>query len=132
MNGMESAIRLRRMALDADTNHKGATVERPPEPRPEREEIVERHVVTESHSVSTPRERGGIWALWLIPLLVLVIVLVWYALTRGQPQSVTMPEVDVPAAEPSRTEQRIEIDVVQPREAATPPADADAPPPEGS
>jgi hypothetical protein len=106
-------------------------VEHPPEPPLEREEVVERQVVTESRTYPAARTRDRTWGLWLIPLLVVVIALVWYALTRGQPQSVTIPEVEVPAAEPARTEQRIEIDVVEPRQEASPPSDADSPPPEG-
>lgn len=104
------------------------------EPPPEREEVVERHVVSERHTVPESRARDTSWTIWLIPLLLLVIALVWYALTRGQPQAIEMPEVEVPtveapAAEP-RTE-RIQIDVSSPTEEVTPPTDEGAPPPEG-
>ncbi len=59
----------------------------PPHPAPgeriERTEIIES---TSSANPERPRGTAPMWA-WVVPLVLVVILLVWYILTRGQPES---------------------------------------------
>jgi hypothetical protein len=54
-----------------------------PGERIERTEIVES---SSSGAASRPRGSAPMWA-WVLPLVLVAIVLVWYILTRGQPES---------------------------------------------
>lgn len=83
----------------------------PDEPPPERGETVERHEVVERHSGSgaSPRRDPGGGTAWIwIALLVLVVLgLLWYVLSRGEPATpvertdvnVEAPEVSTPTVE---------------------------------
>lgn len=99
--------------------------ESPREPLPQREEVVERREVTERHTGPVraepgPRGPGTAW-IWLVLLLFIVLGLVWYVLSRGQPQEMRLPEIEAPTIEVPQPEQRIEINV--PARQEEPPAD---------
>jgi hypothetical protein len=54
-----------------------------PGERIERTEIIDR---TSSATTTRPRGSAPMWA-WVLPLVLVVIALVWYILTRGEPES---------------------------------------------
>ena len=95
----------------------------PPAERVEHREVVER---TPASPVERPRGTTPIWV-WLLPLVLVVLALVWYILTTGQPSSPvgSAPEVELPAVQQDVQEIQIDVDpVVTPGNDAAP---ADAP-----
>ena len=96
-------------------------------PPVERQEVVERHEITERETVSPGAEprpvgRSSTW-LWAIPVVLVVAFLAWFALSRGEPQQIDMPEMEAPSIEMPAPEQNIEINMP---EATSEPAAAPA------
>jgi hypothetical protein len=96
--------------------------DRPREPVPPRDEVVERHEVVEQRVTRDGAYRGGTrpvssW-IWLVPLLIVVVLLVWYVLTRGERREgpIEVPRMETPTIERPAPEQRIEIEMPAPRE----------------
>jgi hypothetical protein len=76
--------------------------EQPREPV-ERREVVERHETVERPAGTgapepAPRRRSYAWV-WVTLLAVLIALLAWYALSRGEPQQIEMPELGTPDIE---------------------------------
>lgn len=92
----------------------------------ERQEVVERHEITERETVppaAEPRQRVGSSAwLWVIPLVLVVGFLAWFALSRGEPEQIDLPEMEAPNIEMPAPEQNIEINMPEatPEPAAAP------------
>jgi hypothetical protein len=127
--------------------------ERPQDPTRERE-IVERHEIVErdvpargtagAPPPAAPRAAAGTPAwLWVIPLLVVVIGLIWYVLSTGQRREgpIDLPSVEVPSVQRQAPTQRVEVGAPAPAAEAPPqaepapqpdPAPAPEPPPAGS
>lgn len=85
--------------------------ERPERPAAEHREVIERREIVDGPAERTPRTERDVRAarsatvwLWLIPLLAVVVFLVWFILSRGEPQNplqnlevdVTTPRVNPP------------------------------------
>jgi hypothetical protein len=98
--------------------------ERPEQPAAERREVIERREIVDGPAErpprADPRPRGApaatVW-LWLIPLLAVVVFLVWFILSRGEPQNPLQNlEVDVttPRVEPPPQQQAPRIEVPAP------------------
>jgi cytoskeletal protein RodZ len=89
------------------------------EPRAGSREVVERHEVVERSSGPGPAREPGASTNWLliVVLLVVVLALVWFIFSRGEPQrplenvEVNVPTVEVPTV---REERRIEIQTPAP------------------
>jgi hypothetical protein len=104
--------------------------EPPPAPneRVERREVVERRDSPET----TRARRDASYLIWLIPLALVVVALVWFIFTRGEPigpvdtrdVEVTVPQVEMPRIEEER---RIEV---VPAEPEPEPAPQPQPPPQ--
>jgi hypothetical protein len=105
--------------------------ERPRDPGVEREEVVERREVVERDTRAGPpperdrvvvhERRGPGPAIWIIPLLIVVGLLLWYVLTRGERTQIQVPEIEAPRIEaPSPEPQRIEINLPERTEPAQP------------
>ena len=64
--------------------------ESPRDPPPPSGERTERHEVTHrvpaDRGPATSRQGSPMWA-WVLPLAILALVLVWYVLSRGEPNS---------------------------------------------
>ena len=81
----------------------------------ERREVVERHETIERGPRASPAEPAGrrsshAW-LWVVLLLAVVGGLAWYALSRGEPADLEMPEVEAPEIDIPEGEPNIEINV---------------------
>jgi hypothetical protein len=86
------------------------------EPVPGPNETVERREIIERHDRGTAApspNRGTSNAIWLLPLLLVVIGLVWFIFARGEPVDTRNLEVNVPQVEVPRVteERRIEVQV---------------------
>jgi hypothetical protein len=87
-----------------------------PRPPVERREVIERHETVQragSGPAEPPPVRRGrsmAW-LWVILLLLAVGALAWYALSRGEPDALDIPEVEAPDIEVPADEPDIEINV---------------------
>jgi hypothetical protein len=106
---------------------------------PHNEEVFQRETVVERETRSEPpvdrRTPGTTW-IWIVGLLIVVAVLIWFVLTRGEPSPVQVPEMRTPAVEPARQEIDVEIrtpsapePAARPQQPAAPP---DQPPPDGT
>ena len=81
----------------------------------ERREVVERHESVERGTESTsptppPRSRAASW-IWEGLVLLVVAALAWYALSRGEPQELEMPDIEAPQIEVPQDQPDIEINV---------------------
>jgi hypothetical protein len=103
--------------------------ETPRQPR-EREEVVERREIVE-RDVAPARdpdrvvvhERTGTSSLvWAVPLLIVVALLLWYVMSRGEPTQVQLPDVSAPQIEAPTTTERIEIQLPERQAAPSQPA----------
>lgn len=91
---------------------------RDPEPLPgeriERHEVVERGPtdapLTETRYATSPPPRATPMWIWVLPLVILVIVLVWFVLSRGEPRSPLDSVRDVEVGAPAVQERTIEIE----------------------
>jgi hypothetical protein len=106
--------------------------ERPREPRVERHEVVERHETVErdgrAETVTVHQRPSNAW-LWMIPLLLIVLLLLWYVLSRGERNQIELPAIDRPVVESPQPDRRIEIQLPE-RQPAQQPAQQPAPSPE--
>jgi hypothetical protein len=102
--------------------------ERPRDPGVERQEVIERREVVERDRpvdrVTVHERSGGTAAwIWIVPLLLVVLLLLWYVMTRGEPTQLEVPTIQTPTVEaPRQPDTRIEIQL--PERA---PAQPDAP-----
>lgn len=77
-----------------------------PPPPPEDEPVQRREVVEKTEVVNTaPPRQSTPMAIWLIPLVLIVIALVWFVLSSGEPSSpvdsvrdiqIESPEINAP------------------------------------
>jgi hypothetical protein len=106
---------------------------------PHNEGVFQRTEVTETARGPAPvrdrRPPPGMGWVWVALLLIVVIGLVWYVLTRGErvETPLQVPEIQTPVADPPR--QEIEVEVRQqpapapaPQQPASPPEPEPAPP----
>ena len=73
----------------------------PQDPYPDRDETMELREVKGRHVEpgpvgSRPARPGGTEWVWLVLLVLVVLGLVGYVLTRGEPRAPQLPEVEVP------------------------------------
>lgn len=77
--------------------------ERPRDRGVEREEVVEHRVVERDSRVDRPvresRPAGSSAWIWAIPLLIVVALLLWYVMSRGERTELEMPTMDAPEIE---------------------------------
>ena len=96
----------------------------------ERRQVVEREEIVERRHVSTApgggERRSYAW-LWVVLLLLVVGALAAYALTRGEPADLEMPDIGAPELEAPEVstdpEPNIEIEVNEPTQAPAPEPD---------
>ncbi len=100
--------------------------ERPRDPNIERQEVVERREIVERDRpvdrVTVHERRGPSPAIWLIPLLIVVALLLWYVMTRGERTQLEVPTIEAPRIESPQPDTRIEIQLPE-----RSPAPAEAP-----
>jgi hypothetical protein len=111
--------------------------ERPRDPNIERQEVVERREIVERDRtvardpvdrVTVHESRGPRAAIWLIPLVIVVALLLWYVMSRGQPTQLEVPSIEAPRIESPQPDTRIEIELPERRTApAAEPAPAAQP-----
>lgn len=81
----------------------------------ERREVVEHRETVQREGAAAPpepaRRRGSMAWLWVLLLVLLVGALAWYALSRGEPQQVDLPEVEAPEVDLPDDEPNIEVNV---------------------
>lgn len=75
----------------------------------ERRETV--HRTTGSGPAATDRGRRSSAGIWVLLLALVVAALAWYALSRGEPAEVDMPEVEAPDVDLPEDEPNIEVNV---------------------
>jgi hypothetical protein len=101
----------------------------PREPRVERHEIVERHETVERNgdpdTVTVHQRPSNAW-LWMIPLLVVVLLLLWYVLSRGESSQIELPSIERPVVESPQPDRTIEIQLPE-RQPAQQPAPSPEP-----
>jgi hypothetical protein len=97
--------------------------ERPREPRVERHEVIERHETVERNgeadTVTVHQRSSNAW-LWIVPILVVVVLLLWYVMSRGEPTQLELPDIDRPVVESPQPDRTIEIQLPERQAAPTP------------
>jgi len=88
--------------------------ETPRQPAEERE-VIERHETVHRTPGADPAARAGArrsnaW-IWVLLLVLVVGALAWYALSRGEPADVDIPEVEAPDVDLPDDEPNIEVNV---------------------
>lgn len=88
--------------------------EQPRQPTEQRE-VVERRETVQRTTASPGRaaargRRAGVW-IWVVLLVIVVGALAWYALSRGEPADIDLPEVEAPDVDLPQDEPNIEVNV---------------------
>ena len=86
----------------------------------DRREVVERHETVERTTGAAPAPpvgpgRSFTW-LWVLLTVLVVGALAWFALSRGEPADLEVPEIEAPDIEMPADEPNIEINVPAPAE----------------
>ena len=91
--------------------------EQPQRPAEQHETIEHRETIerrTATHAPEPAGRRSSMAWLWVVLLLAVVGALAWYALSRGEPADLEMPEVEAPTIEVPDPEPNIEVNVETP------------------
>lgn len=88
--------------------------EQPRQPVEHREVVERRETVQRGTGPAAPepppRRSSTAW-IWILLVVLVVGALAWYALSRGEPADIDLPEVEAPDVEIPQDEPNIEVNV---------------------